>query len=141
MNTYELVETTVEELIVEFCEETLKSARDKKEADITAANFFTGILHNAEPISKSIIFVTVNVNEKQSNRSAAFIPRHRSHPLKRRCRLLVSRSKINIALTPPNAGGFRTQSVNPDPLPPAQNQTTACRFRSGSKISSSFVTL
>ena len=33
MTTYEMVETTVEELIVEFCEETLRSARDKKEAD------------------------------------------------------------------------------------------------------------
>ena len=52
MTTCAMVETTVEELIVEFCEETLRSARDKKEADITAANFLTGILHNAEPISK-----------------------------------------------------------------------------------------
>ena len=53
MTTYEMVETTVEELIVEFCEETLRSARDKKDADITAANFLTGILHNAEPISRT----------------------------------------------------------------------------------------
>jgi hypothetical protein len=53
MTTYEKVETTVEELIVEFCEETFISARDKKQADMAAANFLTGILHNAEPISKT----------------------------------------------------------------------------------------
>ncbi|MGH7927780.1 MAG: hypothetical protein ACREQV_08300 [Candidatus Binatia bacterium] len=50
---YEIVETTVEELITEFCEEALKSARDAKEADTAAANFLTGILHNAEPISRT----------------------------------------------------------------------------------------
>lgn len=53
MTNYEMVESTVEELIVEFCEETLRSTHDKKEADMVAANFLTGILHNAEPISKT----------------------------------------------------------------------------------------
>ena len=53
MTNYEMLDTNVEDLIVEFCEETLRSARDKKEADITAANFLTGILHNAEPISRT----------------------------------------------------------------------------------------
>ena len=53
MTTYEMVETTVEELIVEFCEENFRFARDKKEADMVAANFLTGILHNAEPISRT----------------------------------------------------------------------------------------
>jgi len=53
MSTYEIVETTVAELIAEFREETLRSARDAKEADMAAANFLTGILHHAEPISKS----------------------------------------------------------------------------------------
>jgi hypothetical protein len=53
MTNYEMVDTNVEDLIVEFCEETFGSARDKKEADMAAANFLTGILHNAEPISKT----------------------------------------------------------------------------------------
>ena len=51
--SYEIVETTVEELIAEFCEESIRSARDAKEADMAAANFLTGILHNAEPISRT----------------------------------------------------------------------------------------
>jgi hypothetical protein len=51
--TYEIVEATVEELIAEFCEEALRSARDAREADMAAANFLTGILHNAEPISQT----------------------------------------------------------------------------------------
>jgi hypothetical protein len=53
MDSYEIVESTVEELIVEFCEETLRAARDAKEADMAAANFLTGILHQAEPLSKT----------------------------------------------------------------------------------------
>jgi hypothetical protein len=31
----------------------LKSARDSYEADTAAANFLTGILHQAEPLSKT----------------------------------------------------------------------------------------
>jgi hypothetical protein len=53
MSTYEMVETTVEELIAEFREETLRSARDAREADMAAANFLTGILHHAEPLSRT----------------------------------------------------------------------------------------
>jgi hypothetical protein len=53
MDSYEVVEGTVEELIAEFCEETLRSARDGKEADMAAANFLTGILHQAEPLSRT----------------------------------------------------------------------------------------
>jgi hypothetical protein len=52
MTSYEMIETTVEDLIAEFCEETQRRARNAKEADTAAANFLTGILHNAEPISK-----------------------------------------------------------------------------------------
>jgi hypothetical protein len=52
MDSYEIVEATVGELIAAFCEETLRSARDPKEADMAAANFLTGILHQAEPLSK-----------------------------------------------------------------------------------------
>jgi hypothetical protein len=53
MNNYELIEGTVEELIADFCEETLRSARNAKEADTAAANFLTGILHQTEPLSKT----------------------------------------------------------------------------------------
>jgi hypothetical protein len=53
MESYEIVEGTVEELITEFCEETLRSARNAKEADAAAANFLTGILHQAQPISQT----------------------------------------------------------------------------------------
>ena len=53
MESYEIVEGTVEELITEFREETLRSARNAKEADAAAANFLTGILHQAQPISKT----------------------------------------------------------------------------------------
>lgn len=53
MNSSEIVEGTVEELIAEFCEDTLRSARNAKEVDMAAANFLTGILHQAEPISKT----------------------------------------------------------------------------------------
>lgn len=53
MSSYEIVEGTVEELIAEFCEDTLRSARNAKEVDMAAANFLTGILHQAEPISKT----------------------------------------------------------------------------------------
>jgi hypothetical protein len=53
MNSYEIIEGTVEELIAEFCEETLRSARDSHEADTAAANFLTGILHQAEPLSRT----------------------------------------------------------------------------------------
>ena len=51
MNSYEIVEGTLEELIAEFCEETLRSMRDATEADRAAANFVTRILHEAEPLS------------------------------------------------------------------------------------------
>jgi hypothetical protein len=53
MDSYEVIEGTVEELIAEFCEETLRSARDAREADMAAANFLTGILHQAEPLSRT----------------------------------------------------------------------------------------
>jgi hypothetical protein len=52
MTSYEMIETTVEDLIAEFCAETQRSARNAREADMAAANFLTGLLHNAEPISK-----------------------------------------------------------------------------------------
>jgi hypothetical protein len=52
METYEIVEGTLEELVADFCEKTLRSARNAKEADAAVANFLTGILYQ-QPISKS----------------------------------------------------------------------------------------
>jgi hypothetical protein len=53
MQSYEMLEDIVEELITEFREETLSSSHNAKEADAAAANFLTGILHRAQPISKT----------------------------------------------------------------------------------------
>jgi hypothetical protein len=53
MKTYETVEGTVEELIAEFCEKALTSARNAKEADTAVANFLTGIICQRLPISKT----------------------------------------------------------------------------------------
>ena len=52
MERYE-IESTVEELISQFYEETLRFPRNEKEADAAAANFVTRILHQAQPISKT----------------------------------------------------------------------------------------
>ena len=52
MNSYEIVKD-VEELIADFCEQTLMSARDAQEVDRAAANFLTRILREAEPLSTS----------------------------------------------------------------------------------------
>jgi hypothetical protein len=52
MNSYEIVEGTLEELIAEFCKETMRSVHDASEADRVAANFVTRILHEAQPLSE-----------------------------------------------------------------------------------------
>jgi hypothetical protein len=53
MESCEIVEGILEESMVDFLEEALRSARNAKEADSVVANFLTGILHQPRSTSKT----------------------------------------------------------------------------------------